>query len=189
MPDIKEEDLIKGCLKRDRNFQQALYKRYAAKMLVVCSRYVNKRDDAEDILQEGFITVFEKLDQFRSEGSLEGWIRRVMVNKSIEHYRKATKMYTTVNIDNTPDYEFLSSEDIISNISSKELLELVQELTPVYRMIFNLYVFEGMKHKEIARQLGIAEGTSKSNLSDARAVLQRKVKRLMGSAATKENVG
>ena len=189
MPDISEEHLIKGCLKGDRNFQQALYKRYAPKMFVVCYRYANSKAEAEDVLQEGFITVFEKLNQFRGEGSFEGWIRRIMVNKSIEHYRKATRMYTTINIEDT-SAQFLSSEDIISNISSKELLVLIQELSPVYRVIFNLFAFEGMKHKEIAEQLGISEGTSKSNLSDARTILQGKLKQLMGSSMeVKESVG
>jgi RNA polymerase sigma-70 factor (ECF subfamily) len=188
MPDFSEKEILKQCLKGDRAFQKILYNRYAGKMLVVCCRYADRREEAEDVLQEGFITVFEKLKQFRGEGSLEGWIRRIMVNKSLEYYRKESRMFTIVNIENESN-QFISSEDIVSNISSKELLELVQELPPVYRMVFNLFAFEGMKHKEIAEQLGISEGTSKSNLSDARTILKRKVNLLMQSGEKKENAG
>ena len=188
MPDFSEEEILKQCLKGDRVFQKILYDRYAGKMLAVCCRYADRREGAEDVLQEGFITVFEKLKQFRGEGSLEGWVRRIMINKSIEHYRKASRMFTITNIEDESN-QFISSEDIVSNISSKELLELVQELPPGYRMVFNLFAFEGMKHKEIAEQLGISEGTSKSNLSDARTILKRKVKLLMGSVETKEIAG
>ena len=190
MQDFSEEEILKQCLKGDRIFQKILYDRYAGKMLDVCFRYANSREEAEDVLQEAFITVFEKLQQFRSEGSLEGWIRRIMINKSIEHYRKASRLFTIVNVNiEEESNKFVSSEDIISNISSKELLELVQELSPVYRMVFNLFAFEGMKHKEIAQELGISEGTSKSNLSDARATLKRKVTLLMRRTESKENLG
>src|ERR1035437_5940352 len=188
MSDFTEQEIVKQCLKNNGIFQKMLYERYAPKMFVVCLRYGGNKEEAEDVLQEGFITVFEKLHQFRGEGSLEGWVRRIMVNKSIEHYRKASRMFTIVNVEDKTN-QFISSEDIVSNISSKELLELVQELPPAYRMVFNLFAFEGMKHKEIAEHLGISEGTSKSNLSDARTILKRKVKLLMGSAETKENLG
>ena len=188
MPDFSEEEILKQCLKGDRAFQKILYNRYAGKMLAVCFRYADGREEAEDVLQEGFITVFEKLHQFRGEGSFEGWIRKIMVNKSLEHYRKGSRMFTRVHIEEESN-QFISSEDILSNISSKELLEIVQELPPVYKMVFNLFAFEGMKHKEIAEQLGISEGTSKSNLSDARTILKRKVKLLMGSVVAQEIVG
>jgi RNA polymerase sigma-70 factor (ECF subfamily) len=169
-----EEQLLKGCLAGIQAFQQMLYKRYAPKMLTVCMRYANNREEAEDILQEGFIIVFEKMPQFRMEGSFEGWIRRIMVNKSLEHIRRNAKVFPIMNIDNVED-KFISWEDVLNTIAFNELLAMVQELPPMYKMVFNLYVFDGMAHKEIAETLGIVEGTSKSNLSDARAILKRKI--------------
>lgn len=172
--DASEEELVKGCLAGVPAYQRALYKRYAAKMLTVCLRYVNRREEAEDILQEGFITVFEKLTQFKMQGSFEGWIRRIMVHKAIEHYRRTSKVYQVIDIENMED-TFASSDDVISTMSSKELLNMIQELPPMYKMVFNLYAFEGMTHREIGENLGIAEGTSKSNLSDARNLLKKKI--------------
>ncbi|HTA81386.1 MAG TPA: sigma-70 family RNA polymerase sigma factor [Bacteroidia bacterium] len=171
---ISEEELIKGCLAGTWAFQQMLYKQYAAKMLTVCMRYTSKREEAEDILQEGFVLVFEKMAQFKKKGSFEGWIRKIMVNKAIEHYRKSVHVYPVMSIEDKEN-EAVSTEDILSNINATELLKMIQELPPMYKMVFNLYVFEEMTHKEIAEQLGIAEGTSKSNLSDARGILKRKI--------------
>jgi RNA polymerase sigma-70 factor, ECF subfamily len=171
-----EEQLFKGCLTGIPAFQQMLYKRYAAKMLTVCMRYASNREEAEDILQEGFIIVFEKIAQFRMQGSFEGWIRRIMVNKSLENLRKSTKIYPVLDITNVED-KFISPENVLETIASKELLKMIQELPPMYKMVFNLYVFEGMTHKEIAAEVGIAEGTSKSNLSDARKLLKKKIVR------------
>ena len=177
-PEASEQELIKGCLAGAPAFQRTLYKRYAAKMLTVCLRYAGTREEAEDILQEGFILVFEKLKQFKMQGSFEGWIRRIMVNKSIENYRKTSKVYQVIDIEDVEE-KFISSEDIVSNMSSKELLNMIHTLPPMYKMVFNLYAFEGMTHKEIAASLGIAEGTSKSNLSDARTLLKKKIAQSM----------
>jgi|SRR5665213_987325 RNA polymerase sigma-70 factor (ECF subfamily) len=171
---ISEEELIRGCLAGTWAFQQMLYKRYAAKMLTVCMRYTTKREEAEDVLQEGFVIVFEKMSQFKMKGSFEGWIRKIMVNKAIEHYRKEMHVYPVVSMSDGEEIT-VSTEDILSNMNAMELLKMIQELPPMYKMVFNLYVFEGMTHKEIAGQLKIAEGTSKSNLSDARGILKRKI--------------
>lgn len=171
---ITEEELIKGCLAGTWAFQQMLYKRYAAKMLTVCMRYATSKEEAEDILQEGFILVFEKLKQFKMKGSFEGWVRRIMVNKAIENFRKSSRMYPLTSIEGNENIA-ITTEDILSNINAKELLNMIQELPPMYKMVFNLYVFESMTHKEIAAELGIAEGTSKSNLSDARNILKKKI--------------
>jgi len=172
--EVSEEELVKGCLAEVPAYQRALYKRYASKMLTVCLRYAKNREEAEDVLQEGFVTVFAKLPQFKMEGSFEGWVRRIMVNKSIENYRKTSKIYPVLDIEDVED-NFVSSEDITSNISAKELLSMIQELPPMYKLVFNLYAFDGMTHKEIGASLGIAEGTSKSNLSDARTLLKKKI--------------
>ena len=172
---ITEEELINGCLSGTWAFQQMLYKQYAAKMLTVCMRYTTNRFEAEDILQEGFILVFEKLAQFKRQGSFEGWIRKIMVNKAIEHYRKSATVYPVIDVADVENH--ISVDDVMSQINANELLEMIQELPPMYKMVFNLYAFEGMTHKEIAEKLGVAEGTSKSNLSDARTLLKKKITR------------
>lgn len=143
-------------------------------MLFVCARYTTSREEAEDILQEGFITVFEKLSQFKGEGSLEGWVRRILVNRAIEHYRKTSKVFPLIDIEDVQE-QVVDVNDVMSNIASAELLEMIQTLPPMYKMVFNLYIFEEMNHKEIAERLGIVEGTSKSNLFHARMLLRKKL--------------
>ena len=143
-------------------------------MFVTCLRYSSNRQDAEDTLQEGFTKVFEYLHQYKFTGSFEGWIRKIMVNCALQKYRSKQQLHAVVNIETTSAHE-LGNEDIISQIGAKELIKMVQQLPSAYRMIFNLYVFEGLKHREIAKQLGISEGTSKSNLHDARMILQHSV--------------
>ena len=173
-----DEKLIKACLNGDGAAFETLYRRFSAKMLAVCYRYCQDRHEAEDLLQEGFIKVFEQLKNFRHEGSFEGWIRRIMVLTALEKYRKDTRERES-NQGRVEDLEGamqpMSADDIYSQLSFDELVALIQNLTPAYRMVFNLYVFEGMKHEEIAQQLGISTGTSKSNLSDARRILQKQI--------------
>ncbi len=170
---IEESDLIKGCLAGDRRMQEELYNRFAPKMYAVCLRYSNNPDDAQDLLQEGFIKIFKNLDRFRAEGSFEGWIRRVFVNTSIEHYRRK------VNVSSTSDREDILAEDTswnaLDKLAEKDIIKLVQELSPGYRTVFNLYAIEGYAHKEIGYLLGISEGTSKSQLARAKGILQKKV--------------
>lgn len=166
--------LIQGCIDGERYSQTQLYKLFAPRMFVVCLRYAMNREEAEEILQEGFLKVFEYIHQFRFAGSFEGWIRKIMVNCALQKYRSKSHLHAIVNIE-TINTDLPGSEDIITRLNTKELLAMVQSLPPAYRMVFNLYVFEGMKHREIAEHLGIAEGTSKSNLYDARIILQRQV--------------
>lgn len=154
-------------------------------MLFVCCRYTTSKEEGEDILQEGFITVFEKLKQFKGEGSLEGWVRRIMVNKAIEHYRKTSKIFTLTDIEDVQG-ELIDVNDVQSNMAADELLEMIQELPPMYKMVFNLYIFEDMNHKEIAERLGIVEGTSKSNLFHARMLLRKKLNHSMIAAKKNE---
>jgi RNA polymerase sigma-70 factor, ECF subfamily len=177
-----EKKLIQACLKGENMAFEAFYRRFAAKMLVVCSRYAHDADEAKDLLQDGFVRVFAQLHTFRSDGSLEGWVRRVMVTTSLENYRRTARNRETVSLNNSDLGDYLqpkSSDDILAQVSFDELLRMIQELSPGYRMVFNLYVFEGMKHHEIAVKLGISEGTSKSNLADARKILQRRVSQTM----------
>jgi len=165
--------LIEGCIRGDRQSQSRVYNLLMQKMFIVCLRYSKNREEAEEILQEGFMKVFEFIHQYKFAGSFEGWVRKIMVNCALQKYR-TKKLHAVVNID-PATIENIGNENIISQIGTKELLKMVQQLPPSYRMVFNLYVFEGMKHREIAEYLKISEGTSKSNLSDARAILQKAV--------------
>jgi RNA polymerase sigma factor (sigma-70 family) len=169
-----ESDLIKGCMEGNRRMQEELYNRFSSRMYAVCLRYAGNSEEAEDILQEGFIKVFKKLDSFRNEGSFEGWVRRIFVNTAIEHFRrKRYLMPVTEKEENTIEGKYNS---VLDDLGAKDILALVQELSPGYRTVFNMYVVEGYTHKEIADMLGISEGTSKSQLSRAKVILQDMVR-------------
>jgi RNA polymerase sigma-70 factor (ECF subfamily) len=157
----------------------------APKMFGVCLRYSKDYTEAEDNLQEGFIKVFTYLKNFRHEGSLEGWVRRIMVNVSLEKFRKQNVMYPVEDINIYDSKNF--SNDTIEKITASELIELIQELPPRYRMVFNLFVLEGMNHKEISDMMEISEGTSKSNLARGREILKRKVTELYGETEKSRN--
>ncbi|MEO6219932.1 MAG: sigma-70 family RNA polymerase sigma factor [Ginsengibacter sp.] len=167
-----EELLIQGCIAGDRAFQTKVYNLFAPKMFMVCMRYAKNREEAEEILHEGFLRVFTYINTYKRIGSFEGWIRKIMVNCALYLYRKKSNLYPVMQMD-TSFYNTAGETDIASNLDAKELLSLVQTLPAGYRIVFNLYIFEGYKHREIAEALGISEGTSKSNLSDARAWLQK----------------
>jgi len=169
-----EIELVKGCVNNDRHCQNVLFHKYSRKMMAVCFRYSKNKEDAEEVLNEGFRRVFDKINTFNATGSLEGWIRKVIVNVAIARYNEASKLYKHVDIDLVQLNEH-SSYDIYSELNAKELMMQIQKLPPAYQMVFNLYVFEGMKHREIAEKLGINEGTSKSNLSNARAWLKKRI--------------
>jgi RNA polymerase sigma factor (sigma-70 family) len=170
---ISESDLIRACIGGNRSMQEELYRRFAPKMYAVCMRYANNADDAQDLLQEGFIKVYRNLAKFRAEGSFEGWIRRVFINTSIEHFRRKNTLYSiTEKEENVIEDADISALD---NLAEKDIINLVQELSPGYRTVFNMYVIEGYSHKEIGNILGISEGTSKSQLARAKAILQKKV--------------
>jgi len=153
--------------------QQELYDRFAGKMYAVCLRYAGNAEDAQDLLQEGFIKVYKNLSKFRAEGSFEGWIRRVFVNTSIEHFRKKNYLCSI----SEKEENVIEDADItaLDNLAEKDIIKLIQELSPGYRTVFNMYVIEGYSHKEVGNILGISEGTSKSQLARAKAILQRKV--------------
>ena len=176
MTEEREDNLIKRCIEWDRQAQNALYKKYCAKMFSVCFQYSKNREEAEDTFHEGFMKVFENLKHFSNAGSLEGWIRRIMVNLALEKYRKNSRLFLVVNIDDNEElHNHYSTDDILSQMEADDLMQLIQNLPSAYKMVFSLYVFEGLKHKEIAAQLGISEGTSKSNLYEAKAILQKQI--------------
>ena len=167
-----QELIIRGCIAGDRASQFKLYHSYAKKMMGVCMWYAKNREEAEEILQDGFIRVFKYLDSYSGEGSFEGWMRKVMVNAALSKYRNKSSHLSVVTEYNSDEHDIAEETSLISRFDEMELVKLVQTLSPAYRIVFNLYVFEGLKHREIAASLNISEGTSKSNLSDARKILQ-----------------
>ncbi|MEM9821739.1 MAG: RNA polymerase sigma factor [Bacteroidota bacterium] len=166
----EEQNLITACIRRERWAQKRLYEDHYSKMMGVCLRYANNREDALDILHEGFIKVFKNIGKYQPGTSLPAWIRRIMVNTSIDFYRKSIRRRTE---DIEQAYHVSSSdEDAVSKCTEKEILAAVQTLSPAYRAVFNLYIIEGYSHKEIAEKLGITESTSRSNLVKARLKLK-----------------
>ncbi len=173
-----EKEIWQGCQKKQPQAQAMLYKAYFGKMLSVCQRYAKDEDEAKDILQEGFIKVFGNIDNFKGDGSLEGWVRRIMVNTAITYFNKQKKMFFDAVDNNTPDVydtqdEDSLTEDYLLQMTYEDILAFVRQLSPAYQTVFNLYVIENYSHKEIASMLGINEGTSKSNLAKARLKLQK----------------
>ncbi|HNS30533.1 MAG TPA: sigma-70 family RNA polymerase sigma factor [Tenuifilaceae bacterium] len=161
-------------MRNDRKAQQALYGHYSARMYGVCLRYYPNVAIAQDILQDGFIKVFENIHSFRFEGSIEGWIRRIIINTALEYHRKIKDEKMVV----LSDALLLSQEPLSVDIDYRQLLLLISELPNQYRMVFNLYAIEGYSHAEIAKMLAITESTSKSNYSRARAILREKVNKI-----------
>jgi len=172
---LSEQELIKQCVDQKQGALEELYKRFSPLMYGVCLRYVKNRDDAMDMLHDGFIKVFASLEGFRFTGSLEGWIRRIMVHTAINYYNR---QICRKNRDFESVSEVLENDDpdVISEMSASELLDLVQSLPDGYRVVFNLRVIEGYQHEEIAQMLGISESTSKTQLMKARKLLMTKIK-------------
>jgi len=163
--------LIQKCKKRDVKSQSEIYQLFAGKLFALCLKYSKTHQEAEDNLQEAFITIFKKINQFKFKGSFEGWMKRIVINTALQTYRK--KNILNLVEENYPDEVEVEIDE--SEISLDFLLKIIRELPDRYRMVFNLYVLDGYSHKEIANLLGIAEGTSKSNLSRARLILKDKV--------------
>ena len=175
-----EHELVAECKKGNAAFQRALYQQHYRKMYGVCLRYANDPDDAQDVLQEGFIRVFKKMDSFRGEGSLEGWIRRIMVHTSIEYYRRKSR-YFMVDIEGA-SHELDPDMDALEQMGREEILAQIQALPAGYRTVFNLYVIEGFSHQEIGEMLRISESTSKSQLSRAKLMLRDRLTRMNAQA-------
>lgn len=169
---MTEQELVHGCTHGDPAAQKALYQLFARKMMSICMRYASNRDQAQDILQDGFVKVFQKIDHFRGDGPLGGWIARTMVNTALDNIRR-NKPYDH-SIDLT-EAEYLHQEDehVLSGMSADELMGLIQNLPTGYRTVFNLFAIEGYPHRDIAEMLGISENTSKSQFMKARAYLRK----------------
>lgn len=170
---VINQQVFEDCLAGKRQAQGILYNYFSPKMFGICLRYASDYHSAEDILQEGFIKVFNNLDRFRGDGSFEGWMKRIFINTSIEYYRKSMNLKKTIDLDKAPDPAFASQ--VLSGLATADLLKLVQKLPTGYRTVFNLYAIEGFSHKEIGEMLKISEGTSKSQLARARETLKKMI--------------
>jgi len=168
----------------NRGAQKLLYQAYVSTMMTVCLRYTQHRDEAEDILQEGFLKVFQNIKSFRNEGSLEGWIKRIIINHALNHFKKSRKTPFLEDIDKINERQIINNnepETFYSPIPQERLLALIQALPPGYRIVFNLYAFEEYSHKEIAKALKISENTSKTQLLKARRMLRNKIEEFQQS--------
>ena len=172
MEHVNDEELVRESIAGNRRFQEMLYKKFCWKMMGVCMRYAKNREEAEDFLQEGFVKVFIHLRTYKAQGALEGWIRRVIVNTTLDALRKKSLMFKVVDIE---EAEELHAEDFLGEVSVQDLVNMIQELAPGYRTVFNLFAVEGYTHKEIGVRLGISEGTSKSQFAMARKILREKI--------------
>jgi len=164
-------ELVKQCAKNDRRAQEEIYQLFSGKLFSICLKYSKNKQEAQDNFQDGFITIFNKIGQFKFKGSFEGWLKRVMVNTILLKYRQ--KNVLNLVTEEIPDEVIVDIDD--DEVSLDFLLNLIQELPDRYRMVFNLYVLDGFSHKEISKMLQIAEGTSKSNLARARGILKQKI--------------
>ena len=177
---MNEPELISGLKKGDGKAQKFVYDKYAGIMLGICFRYLKNQLDAEEVMLNGLVKIYKHIDQFKSEGSFEGWMKRVVINEALGYLRKKEPLHLAIEKDHIQ----LASDDasVESELAAEDLLQLLRELPAGYRTVFNLYAIEGYSHKEIAEMLDINEGTSKSQLSKARAMLQ---KRLVGYEISK----
>ena len=177
---VSDDQIINECRNGKRRAFSLLYQKYSRVLLGVCIRYTSKREEADDVLQEGFIKIFQKINTFEGKGSFEGWMKRIMVNTAINYY-KANKKYLVQesfdanNINHTASREESVWVDVEDPIKQEVLLKMVNDLPVGYRLVFNMYVFDGLTHREIAEELGVSEGTSKSQLAKARKQLKTKV--------------
>ena len=176
---MTEEQLIEGCRKGDRRAQKELYDTYARKMLGVCLRYVDDRETARDLLQDGFVKVFSNLDAYSGSGSFEGWMRKIFVNCALEYYRKSDVLREADDLEATAEL-VTPNPSAIADIYAKELMQIVHELPAGFRSVFNLFAIEGYSHKEISEMLHITESTSRSQYTRAKQLLQRRIRELYG---------
>lgn len=169
------DEWIEGAIKADSQCQKAIFDSLSGKMYAVCLRYMASREAAQDVLQDGFVTLFSKLDTYSGDGSFEGWARKIFVNTALMALRKNDVLKNSVEVEVAADNVY-DAPTPIQNITYKELIKYIEELPPGFRTVFNMYVVEGYSHKEIADELGISEVTSRSQLLRARAMLQARIK-------------
>jgi RNA polymerase sigma-70 factor (ECF subfamily) len=174
---MTEEELIKACIENNSRAQKTLFESYSPKLMGVCLRYAHDRDEAQDMLQDGFIKIFQKLNAYSGTGSFGGWLHRTVVNTCLDTLRKNSKFKYSVEIEKA-EYLVNVDETAITQIRTKELLKLIQNLPEGYRVVFNMFAIEGYGHKEIAEKLGISENTSKSQYRKARLWLQKAIDEL-----------
>lgn len=171
-------ELLAGCLHNQRRSQELLYKQFYGYAMSICMRYTNSRDEAQDVLNDGFLKVFTRLDQYDTTQPFKGWLRRIMINTALDQYRASVR-HQHVDLSEA-SYASTEIADVHSQLAHEELIELIQQLSPAYRLVFNLYVIDGYNHEEIATRLLISVGSSKSNLARARenlrAMIQKKTK-------------
>jgi len=172
---LDEKELVNGCIRGDKRYQKMLYDLYGKKMYGVCLRYCNDKDIAKDVMQDAFVKILTNIGQFKFTGPLEAWIRRIMVNTSIQFYRSSISLK---EVELSEAHGEVRYDETFSKLSKDEILKLIQNLAPGYRTVFNMYVIEGYSHAEIAEMMGINENTSKSQLSRARVILQEEIKKL-----------
>ena len=165
------DDIIKGCRKRQRKSQKELYKTFYAYGMSITLRYTNSRGEAVEVLNDAFMKVYTNIAKYNTDRPFKPWLRKIIVNTAINHYHRTQSKVKKTDFESI-EHKHAQKEEILSGISYDEIIEMVQQLSPAYRTVFNLYVIEGFKHKEIADMLGIAVGTSKSNLSKAKKNLQ-----------------
>jgi RNA polymerase sigma-70 factor (ECF subfamily) len=173
-----DEQLIKECIKKDIRAQKQLYEKYASLMMSICVRYVKDKDIAQNLLQDGFIKLFDKLHTYSGSGSFVGWMRKIFVNTALEHLRHNDVFKYSTDVDAAFNIES-EDESPIDRISADELMQCITELPLGFRTVFNMFAIEGYSHAEIAEQLGIQEGTSRSQYARARILLQQKVLKLV----------
>lgn len=166
-----------GCLRNHRRSQELLYRQFYGYAMSVCLRYAPTRDEALEVLNDGFLKVFTRLEQYDSAQPFKGWLRRILINSAIDHYRQEVR-HQHEDVDKVAQIAVSEAADAFSQLSHEELLGFVQRLSPAYRLVFNLYVMEGFTHEEIATQLGISVGASKSNLARARENLRQLLKHI-----------
>jgi RNA polymerase sigma factor (sigma-70 family) len=182
MSQTPEQILIAGCKRKDRIYQEQLYKLYYSLFLKICIRYAKNKEDAEQLVHDGFIKIFNSIDQYQFTGSFEGWMKKIVVNLCLDYIKskKIKEENLTTSADALPENlsDFVNYEDIIAGISFKELLDVIHELPLMSRTVFNLYVLDGFTHKQISERLEISEGTSSWHLHHARSFLKQKLKNL-----------
>jgi RNA polymerase sigma factor (sigma-70 family) len=177
---MTDREIVEGCLSGNAQMMKVLYDTYSGRMMSLCLRYAGSRDEAKDILQDGFIKVFEKLSQFSGQGALSGWISTIMVNTALIHIRKMKREGIVEDID---DAFYLSNDDhsVLDKMGADELMKLIVAMPPGYRTVFNMFAIEGYSHREIAEELQITESTSKTQFKKAKAYLKKEILELESS--------